>query len=122
MRIAVNTGEALVTLGARPSEGEAMVAGDVVNTAARLQAAAPVNGVLVGEATTERPSEAIEYREPEPVARRERRAGAGLGGGRRPRSRFGVDVDAAAAHALVGREPRARSCSPRRSRACATER
>ena len=30
------------TVGARPAEGEAMVAGDVVNTAARMQAAAPV--------------------------------------------------------------------------------
>ena len=28
-----------------------MVAGDVVNTAARLQAAAPVNGILVDETT-----------------------------------------------------------------------
>jgi class 3 adenylate cyclase len=37
VRAAVNTGEAVVTLGARPAEGEAMVAGDVVNTAARLQ-------------------------------------------------------------------------------------
>src|SRR5438128_4919824 len=41
VRIAVTTGEALVTLDARPSEGEGMAAGDVVNTAARLQAAAP---------------------------------------------------------------------------------
>ena len=49
VRIAVNTGEALVTLGAVPSEGESMAAGDVVNTAARLEAAAPLNGVLVGE-------------------------------------------------------------------------
>jgi len=37
VRIAVNTGEALVSLEARPEAGEAMVAGDVVNTAARLQ-------------------------------------------------------------------------------------
>ena len=37
IRIAVNTGEALVSLGARPSMGESMVAGDVVNTASRLQ-------------------------------------------------------------------------------------
>src|SRR5919106_1411738 len=43
VRIAVNTGEALVALGTRPAHGEAMVAGDVVNTAARLQASAPVN-------------------------------------------------------------------------------
>jgi class 3 adenylate cyclase len=35
VRLAVNTGEALVTLGARPAEGEGMAAGDVVNTAAR---------------------------------------------------------------------------------------
>src|SRR5213593_1697387 len=46
LRIAVNTGEALVTLAARPGQGEGMVAGDVVNTAARLQAAAPANGIL----------------------------------------------------------------------------
>jgi class 3 adenylate cyclase len=35
-RIAVNTGDALVTMDARPERGEAMVAGDVINTAARL--------------------------------------------------------------------------------------
>src|SRR5258705_3807358 len=51
IRIAVNTGEAVVSLGARPALGESMVAGDVVNTAARLQAAAPINGVVVGEGT-----------------------------------------------------------------------
>jgi class 3 adenylate cyclase len=33
VRIGVNTGEALVALDARPALGEAMVAGDVVNTA-----------------------------------------------------------------------------------------
>jgi class 3 adenylate cyclase len=61
VRIAVNTGEALVTLGARPSHGEAMVAGDVVNTASRLQQAAPVNGVLVGEITYRATRGAVEY-------------------------------------------------------------
>jgi class 3 adenylate cyclase len=67
VRIAVNTGEALVTLGARPSEGEAMAAGDVVNTAARLQAAAPLNGVLVGEQAYRATVQAIDYRHAEPV-------------------------------------------------------
>src|SRR5213080_5352161 len=67
VRIAVNTGEALVLLGARPSEGDGMAAGDVVNTAARLQSAAPVNGVLVGETTYRATSDAIDYREAEPV-------------------------------------------------------
>src|SRR5205823_13430246 len=51
VRIGVNTGEALVNLAARPEAGEGMAAGDVVNTAARLQAAAPTNGILVGETT-----------------------------------------------------------------------
>src|ERR1700730_4201130 len=37
VRIAVNTGEVLVTLGARTAEGEGMASGDVVNTTARLQ-------------------------------------------------------------------------------------
>ena len=67
IRIAVNTGEAVVSLGARPALGEAMVAGDVVNTAARLQSAAPVNGVVVGEETYLTTREAIEYTPTSPV-------------------------------------------------------
>ena len=67
IRIAVNTGEAVVSLGARPALGESMVAGDVVNTAARLQAAAPVNGVVVGEETYLTTRDAIEYASTEPV-------------------------------------------------------
>src|SRR5256714_2815512 len=51
IRIGIHTGEALVMLGARPSEGEWSAAGDVLNTAARIQSAAPVNGILVGELT-----------------------------------------------------------------------
>jgi class 3 adenylate cyclase len=46
VRIAVTTGEALIRLDARPEAGEGMASGDVVNTAARLQSAAPVNGIL----------------------------------------------------------------------------
>ena len=67
VRIAVNTGEALVSLDARPSAGEGMAAGDVVNTTARLQSAAPVNGILVGESTYRATRNAIEYREATPV-------------------------------------------------------
>ena len=67
VRIAVNTGEALVSLGARPELGEAMVAGDVVNTASRLQSAAPVNGVIVGRETRASTREAIEYEAADPV-------------------------------------------------------
>jgi len=41
VRAAVNTGEAVVTLGARPEHGEGFVTGDVVNVASRLQGLAP---------------------------------------------------------------------------------
>ena len=67
LRIAVNTGEALVSLGARPSMGESMVAGDVVNTASRLQSAAPVNGIIVGEETYASTRDAISYEPTSPV-------------------------------------------------------
>jgi class 3 adenylate cyclase len=80
VRIGVNTGEALVVIGARISEGEGMVAGDVVNTAARLQSAAPVNGILVGEATYRSTRAAIEYRGAERIiAKGEGGGGSGLG-------------------------------------------
>jgi class 3 adenylate cyclase len=61
VRVAVNTGEAIVELEARIGQGEAMIAGDVVNTAARLQTAAPVGAVLVGEETYLSTRTVIEY-------------------------------------------------------------
>src|ERR671930_2764367 len=67
IRIGVNTGEALVLVGARASEGEGMVAGDVVNTAARLQSHASVNSILVGQETYRATKAAIEYRPVEPI-------------------------------------------------------
>ena len=62
VRMAVNTGEALVALGADAGAGEGMVSGDVVNTASRLQTAAPVGGILVGETTYRATAGALEYR------------------------------------------------------------
>jgi class 3 adenylate cyclase/tetratricopeptide (TPR) repeat protein len=67
VRTAVNTGEALVSVDARPERGEGMVAGDVVNTASRLQSAAPANGILVGEATYRATRHVIDYSEHAPV-------------------------------------------------------
>jgi predicted ATPase/class 3 adenylate cyclase len=67
VRIAVNTGEAIVALGARTWEGEAMVAGDVVNTAARLQAAAPVDAILAGEETYRCTRSTVEYGKADPI-------------------------------------------------------
>jgi predicted ATPase/class 3 adenylate cyclase len=57
-RAGVLTGEAAVTIGA---EGEGMVAGDLVNTASRVQSAAPPGAVYVGEATRRATEQAIVY-------------------------------------------------------------
>jgi class 3 adenylate cyclase/tetratricopeptide (TPR) repeat protein len=70
LRVAVATGEAVVALGARVAAGEGMVSGDVVNTASRLQSAAPVDGILVGESTFRATERAIEYRAAKPVVAR----------------------------------------------------
>jgi class 3 adenylate cyclase/tetratricopeptide (TPR) repeat protein len=57
-RAGVLTGEAAVTLGA---VGQGMVAGDLVNTASRLQSVARPGTVLVGEATQRAASKAIAF-------------------------------------------------------------
>jgi class 3 adenylate cyclase/tetratricopeptide (TPR) repeat protein len=57
-RAGVLTGEAAVTLGA---EGEGMVAGDLVNTASRIQGLAPPGSVYAGESTRRATEQTIAY-------------------------------------------------------------
>jgi class 3 adenylate cyclase/tetratricopeptide (TPR) repeat protein len=102
VRIAITTGEALVSLDARSNEGEGMVAGDVVNTAARLQTAAPVNGVLVDETTQRATRQAIEYREAESIVAKGKAEPVPVWEAVAARSRFGVDLVQTGAE-LVGR-------------------
>ena len=104
VRVAVNTGEALVNIGARPGEGEAMVAGDVVNTAARMQAGARINGVLVGETTYRATRDAISYREAPRVQAKGKVEPIVVWEALEPLARYGVDVAERAPTPLVGRE------------------
>jgi class 3 adenylate cyclase/tetratricopeptide (TPR) repeat protein len=104
VRIAVNTGEALISLGANPSEGEGMASGDVVNTAARLQSSAPVNGILVGETTYRATERTIEYREALAVTAKGKRDAVKVWEAVEPRARFGVDIGRRGRVPLVGRE------------------
>ena len=67
VRIAITTGEALVRLEAEPLSGEGMASGDVVNTASRLQGAAPENGVVVDETTHRATEGMVEYQKATPV-------------------------------------------------------
>src|SRR4051812_8915062 len=102
VRIAVNTGEALVSVDARPDAGEGMVAGDVVNTAARLQSAAPINGILVGEATHRLTGRAIDFQDAAPVEAKGKAAPVPVWEVVGARARVGVEL-APSRVALVGR-------------------
>jgi predicted ATPase/class 3 adenylate cyclase len=104
VRIAVNTGEALVTLAARPEAGEGMAAGDVVNTAARMQSAAPTNGILVGETTYRATSERIDYREHPAVEAKGKEEPIPVWEAAQARARFGVDLAPEVRTPLVGRK------------------
>jgi class 3 adenylate cyclase/tetratricopeptide (TPR) repeat protein len=103
LRGAVNTGEAVVATGARPEAGESIVAGDVVNTASRLQQTAPVGGVVVGEATYRATRDAIEYRSAEPVTVKGKGEPITVWLATGARSRFGSDLDLRPQAAFIGR-------------------
>src|SRR5204863_4864461 len=87
-----------------PEVGEGMAAGDVVNTAARLQSAAPVNGILVGEMTYRATAETIDYAERPPVEAKGKEAPIRVWDVAQARARFGVDLTPEARTPLVGRE------------------
>ena len=102
LRIGITTGEALVALGARPQAGEGMASGDVVNTAARLQAAAPTNGILVDETTFRATERAIEFGEQRAIEAKGKAEPVTVWEARKARAR--VSVERVGGAALVGRE------------------
>ncbi|MGH3127187.1 MAG: ATP-binding protein [Gaiellaceae bacterium] len=102
VRIGITTGEALVTLDARPDAGEGMASGDVVNTAARLQTAAPTNGILVDEATYRATERAVEYGDPRSIQAKGKAEPIAVWEAQRARAR--VSVERVGGAPLVGRE------------------
>jgi class 3 adenylate cyclase len=104
VRVAVNTGDALVRVDARPEIGETMATGDVVNTTARLQSAAPVNGILVGETTYRATRSVIDFRDAEAVEAKGKAEPVPVWEAVQARARFGVDVARSARAPLVGRD------------------
>jgi class 3 adenylate cyclase/tetratricopeptide (TPR) repeat protein len=104
VRVGVNTGEAVVSLDARPELGEGIVTGDVVNTAARIQSHAPVNGVAVGEDTFRATERMFEYEPLDPIAAKGKSEPVAVWRAARPTSRFGSDVIRSTTTPLVGRE------------------
>jgi class 3 adenylate cyclase len=104
VRIGINTGEAVVALGARPEEGEGIVTGDVVNTASRLQGAAPVDGIAVSEQTYRATERVFAYEDLEPVQVKGKAEPITLHRPVAARARFGSDVTRTHTTPLVGRE------------------
>src|ERR687888_505821 len=104
VRIGINMGEAVVALGARPEEGEGIVTGDVVNTASRLQGAAPVNGIACSEQTYRVTERVFDYEALEPVEVKGKAAPLLLFRPLAARARFGSDVTRTHSTPLVGRE------------------
>ncbi len=103
VRIGVNSGETLVALDARPDLGEGIVSGDVVNTGARLQSAAPPGGILVDEHTFRATERAIEYEAHEPIAAKGKAEPVPAWRAVARRASFGIDL-ADSRSPLVGRE------------------
>src|SRR5436190_15864916 len=104
VRVGINTGEAVVALGARPEEGEGIVTGDVVNTASRLQGAAPVGGMAVSAQTFRATERVFEWERLEPVTVKGKAEPLALWRPLRPRARLGLEVIRSSAARLVGRE------------------
>jgi class 3 adenylate cyclase/tetratricopeptide (TPR) repeat protein len=101
VRIGINTGEALVALE-RGADSEGVV-GDVVNTAARLQGVAPVNGVVVGEATWRATQALFTYEQLAPVQVKGKAEPVPIWRVLGARSRPGVDVVERPPTPLIGR-------------------
>ena len=103
-RCGVNTGEALVRLDVTPGSGEGFLTGDAVNTAARLQAAAPPAGVAVGALTHELTARVIGYEELEPIVARGKAepVAAWLAGA--PVARTGLRTSGLATTPFLGRD------------------
>ena len=80
-----------------------MASGDVVNTAARLQSAAPTNGILVDETTFRATEPVISYREAPPVDAKGKTEPVVVFEALEAKARFGVDVRPLGSTGLVGR-------------------
>jgi class 3 adenylate cyclase/tetratricopeptide (TPR) repeat protein len=104
VRVGVETGEAMVALKARVQQGEGIVTGDVVNTASRLQAAAPVDTVVVGPGTYRATQRIFDYDALKPVALKGKAQPVAIFHAKGARARFGTDVTRSIVTPIVGRQ------------------
>ena len=103
LRVGINTGEALVRLGVVPGSGERFLAGDAINTASRIQSAAPEMGVAVGQATYESTKGIFDYIELPPASLKGKAERVRVFHARSPLARLGVDLTRTHGSPYVGR-------------------
>ena len=103
-RVGIDTGEALVRLDVDPASGRGFLTGDAVNVAARLEAAAPPMGVVVGIRTHELTAGVIAYEELQPVAAKGKAEPVAAWRAVGALARRGVDVPRSDLTPFVGRD------------------
>jgi class 3 adenylate cyclase/tetratricopeptide (TPR) repeat protein len=104
VRIGVATGEVLVNLDARPERGESLVAGDVVNTAARLQTSAEPGMVAVGQRTHQLTHSRLDYASLAPVEVKGKAAAVERWQARGARAHPGTEAGVRSTSRFVGRQ------------------
>ena len=103
VRIGINTGEALVRLDVTPGSGENFLTGDAVNVGARLEAAAPPMGVVVGALTHELTKKTVVFEALTPVVAKGKREPLEAWLAMEPVSRTGAELKGDFATPFVGR-------------------
>ena len=104
LRVGVNTGEALVRLGASAGLGERVMSGDAINTASRIQSVAPAMGVAVGLATHEATAAVFDYKELEAATVKGKAEPVRVFHAKAARARFGTDLTRTHDTPFIGRE------------------
>jgi class 3 adenylate cyclase/tetratricopeptide (TPR) repeat protein len=92
LRVGVNTGEVLVRMHVVPGSSEGFLAGDAVNTAARIQSVAPEKGVLVGLATYSATAPVFDFEELTPTSLKGKSETVRVFQAHAPLARLGADL------------------------------
>ena len=103
VRLGIETGVAVVSVGSERSD-QGIAIGDVVNTASRLQGAAPIGGILVGEGTHRLTKDLFDYEPLDPVQVKGKAEPQRVWVAKAARSRFGAELQRGLPTPFVGRE------------------
>ena len=103
-RAGIMTGELLIAHAADPAMGDGFVAGDAINTSARLEASAAPGTVVVGELTHRLTERVITYQRLAPVSVKGKSRPLGRWLALQPVARLGRDTNGGRLSPLVGRD------------------